>query len=163
MRNARLIRKQRFARVTNLVGSLRIADATKDTLKSLRHLFSQSNGVSEEVLLDYYGPAAPPNHDNSAVCVFLDALRACLAAAPPLSSPHKDSWHVQHLSSLTTDLACGEALASLMTTLVKGDVSERKKERKWLHHPLTCAQRDACTRGCAFGLAFWGTMSPSPL
>ena len=107
MRDARLIHKQQFARVTNLDGSLSIADATKDALKSLRHLFSLPNGVSEEVLLDYYGPAAPPNYDKSAVCVSLDTLRACLAAALPLSSPHKDRWRVEHLSSLEADLACG--------------------------------------------------------
>jgi hypothetical protein len=46
-----------------------------------------------------------------------------LAYAPPLSSPHKDGWRVKHLTSLAADLACGEALAKFISTLIKGDVS----------------------------------------
>ena len=91
----------------------------------MRHLFPQPVGVSEEILMDYYGRAAPLNPNNPAINVSLDNLRACLAAAPPLSSPHKDGWRVEHLTSLVVDPACGEALTSLMTTLAKGDVFDK--------------------------------------
>jgi hypothetical protein len=85
-----LIHKQQFARAANLVGSLGIADTTEDSLKAPRIIFPQPDGISEEVLFDYYGIAAPPNPNCPAVNISIENLRACLAAAPPLPSPHKD-------------------------------------------------------------------------
>ncbi len=61
---SKLMHKHKFARAANLARSIGIAKATTDTLKSLRHLFPQAVGVSEVVLLDYYGPVAPPNPDT---------------------------------------------------------------------------------------------------
>ena len=48
-----------------------------------------------------------------------------MVVVPPLSSPHKDGWRVEHLTSLAADSACGEALAVFGTTLVKGEVSNK--------------------------------------
>ncbi len=80
----KLIHKQQFALVANLAGNLGIADATANTLESLRHLFQQQNVVLAKDLLDYYGPTTPPNPDNPPVSGTLDTLRSCLADAPPL-------------------------------------------------------------------------------
>ena len=40
--------------------------------------------------------------------------------------------------------------------LIFDGVVTRKKVRKRLQHPLICAQREVCTRGCADGPAFLG-------
>jgi len=111
--------------VANLVGSMGIPNATKDTLKSLRHFFPRPNEVSPDDLLDYYGLAALQNLDVVPVIVALDTLRFVLAVSLHLSSPHRDGWRVEYLTSIASDHACGEALASLMTTLIKGDVSDK--------------------------------------
>jgi hypothetical protein len=42
-----------------------------------------------------------------------------------MSSPHKDGWRVEHLSSRAADPISAETLAYVMTTIVKGDVSEK--------------------------------------
>ncbi len=55
----------------------------------------------------------------------LETLRTCLVADPPLSSPHKDGWRIEHLSQLAPDDAYGEALASLATSIIQGDVSDK--------------------------------------
>ena len=47
-----------------------------------------------------------------------------MVVAPPLSSPHKDGWRTKNLSQLAPNDACGEALASLATSIVQGDVSD---------------------------------------
>jgi hypothetical protein len=102
-----------------------IANATENTLKSPRLFLPQLTGVFGEVLLDYCSPAAPPVPNNPMACVIFDTLRTCLAAIPLLSSPHKDGWRVEHLTTLAAEPDCGQALASLMTTLVKGEVSNK--------------------------------------
>jgi hypothetical protein len=56
--------------------------------------------------------------------VTLDTLRTCIAAAHPLSSPHKDGWRVAHFIPLVSDPDCGETLAAFMTVIFKGDVSQ---------------------------------------
>jgi len=43
-----------------------------------------------------------------------------------------------------------------------GVLHTAKKERKWLQHPLIGAQRETCTRGCAFGPAILGKNVPKP-
>ncbi len=55
----------------------------------------------------------------------METLRSCLAVAPPLSSPHKDGGRIEHLVPLAADPVCGEALAALMTVLIKGEVSNK--------------------------------------
>ena len=102
-----------------------MADATPDTLAALRTLFPKPRAISEEDLLEYYGPAAPPSPDAHPVVVTLYTLRTCIAASPPLSSPHKDGWRVEQFIPLVVDPDCGEALAAFMTVIVKGDVSQK--------------------------------------
>ena len=126
-RAARLTRKNRFARSASLAGILRVANATEDTLASLKTLFPKSSEVTQAYLLDYYDPPAPPQPGTLPIQVILETLRKCIAGAPPLphSSPYKDGLRVEHLVSLTTDQSCGEALATLMTTIVKEKVSKK--------------------------------------
>jgi hypothetical protein len=55
----------------------------------------------------------------------MGTLRTCIAAASPLSSPHKDGWRLENFIPLVADPYCGEALATFMTVIVKGDVSKK--------------------------------------
>ena len=48
-----------------------------------------------------------------------------MAAAPPVSSPHKDGWRTEHLSQLTTDNDYGEALVAFATSIILGDVFDK--------------------------------------
>jgi len=68
----------------------------------------------------------PPLFSNGLpVKVTLANMRDYIATAPPLSSPHKDGWRVEHLVPLAADSTCGEALAAFMTTIARGDVSNK--------------------------------------
>ncbi len=69
--------------------------------------------------------APAPLLDAELVSITLDILRSCLVASPPLSSPHKDGWRTKHLTQLTPDDACGEAIAALATSIIQGDVSDK--------------------------------------
>ena len=56
----------------------------------------------------------------------------------------------------------GEAM--LLARNMEKDVKDFYKERKKVvTTPVKIAHREACTRGCANGPAFWGTVSPSSL
>jgi hypothetical protein len=57
--------------------------------------------------------------------VTLYNLRICIAASPPLSSPHNDGWRVEHFIPLVVDPDCGEALATFMAVIVNGGVSQK--------------------------------------
>ena len=76
-RAARLIHNQQFAKVANLAGSLGIADAIEDTLKSLCHLFPRPAGVSPDDLLEDYGPATPLNPDDVVCRCYLGYPTLC--------------------------------------------------------------------------------------
>jgi hypothetical protein len=89
-RAAELTRKNQFARAVALAWSLRVADATEDTINGIGPLFPDPRRVDPPDLMDYYGPAAPPLEDQPSSVVTLEMLRTFLAAAPPLSSPHRD-------------------------------------------------------------------------
>jgi hypothetical protein len=124
-RAAQLLKKNQFARAAALAGSLGVADATEDTLKAIPHLFPEPGGVSQADLMDLYGPAAPPLQDPPSNTVTVETLTACLAAAPPLSSPHRDGWRNEHFVDLAKDGACGVALARVLTAIIQGDVSQK--------------------------------------
>ena len=124
-RAARLLRKSQFARAASLARRLGVADATPDTLAALRTLFPDSFGVSEIDLHDHYGSVAPPPPDALPVEVTLDTLRTFIAMAPPLSTPHKDGWRVEYMVPLVANQSCGEALATLTTTRIRVDVSNK--------------------------------------
>ena len=124
-RAAQLLRKNQFARAAALAGSLGVADATPDTIAGIPPFFPDPGVVDPQDLLDYFGPAAPPLEDQPSSVVTLELLRTCLAAAPPLSSPHRDGWRNEHLDELAKDNACGTALARVLTAIVAGDVPQK--------------------------------------
>ena len=72
-----------------------------------------------------------------------------------LLSNRQVTWTVNILESFVTCIpnALREAILSHTPTVTRAAKKERKKERKWLQHPLKGAHREACTRGCAFGPA----------
>ena len=71
-------------------GSLGVAEATHDTIDAIGPLFPDLGVVDPQDLIDLYGLAAPPLEEHPSPVVTLELLRTCLAAAPPLSSPHRD-------------------------------------------------------------------------
>jgi hypothetical protein len=75
--------------------------------------------------MDYYNQAASPSPEVHPIEVTIHILRACLAAEPPLSSPHRDGWRIEHKIPLVDNPAYGANMASFMTTVNKGDVSQK--------------------------------------
>jgi hypothetical protein len=92
-------------------------------LAAIKKLFPEPSEVHETDLHDLSGHATPPSLDTMPIQVSLDTLRTCIAAAAPLSSPHKDGWRVEHMAPLAVDQARGEALAAFMMTVRRGEVS----------------------------------------
>ncbi len=88
-------------------------------------LFPDPGAVDPKDLMEYYGPLAPPLEDQPPSVVTLEMLRSVLAAAPPLSSPHRDGWRNEHLVELARDPACGIALARVLTAIVAGDAPKK--------------------------------------
>ncbi len=78
--------------------------------------------MSQTDFLDFYGPVAPPLEDAPPNVVTADVLLACLEAAPPLSSPHKNGWRNEHFVEMAKDPACAAAMARMLTAVVTGDV-----------------------------------------
>jgi len=122
-RAAHLLRKNMFARAAILSGSLGVADATEEIIRATPPL-SRST-VSAQDLLDYFGPSTPPLDDPLPTTATLETLQTCLAAAPPLSTPHRDGWRNEHFVDLARHQACGTALARVLTTMVSGDVPQK--------------------------------------
>jgi len=77
--------------------------------------------------------------------VTLDLLRDCLAAAPPLSSPHKDGWRNEHLIELARDSVCGSALAGVLTAVVAGDVPQKTADILSSATLIVLLKKDAAT------------------
>jgi len=75
--------------------------------------------------MHYYGPAAPPLEDAPPNIVTVDLLHTCLAATPPLSSPHRDGWRNEHFVEMARDPACATALARMLTAVVTRDVPQK--------------------------------------
>ena len=122
-RVAHLLSKTQCARATTLAGSLGVVEATHDTVNAIGPLFLDPGRVDPQDLLDYYGPHAPPLLENQPSSIIsLELLRTCLAAAPPLSSLHRDGWRNEHLVDFARDPAFGSALARMLTAVVDGDV-----------------------------------------
>jgi hypothetical protein len=81
-RAAKLLRKNQFARAASLSSRLGVANATEDIINGIAPLFPKPCVVSQQDLLDYFGPPAPPPpllEDPLPTVVTLDPLRKCLA------------------------------------------------------------------------------------
>jgi len=39
--------------------------------------------------------------------------------------PHRDGWRTEHLSQLSPDESCSEALDAFATSIIQGDVSDK--------------------------------------
>ena len=56
------------------------------------------------------------------VTIPVDKLRECMAAAPPLTSPHMDGWRMEHMEALSRDDAFATALATYISNIATRDV-----------------------------------------
>ena len=59
-----MIKKNHFARVAQLAGSLGVAEANEDTIRGIPPLFPEPREIFPEDLLEYFGPVAPPLEDQ---------------------------------------------------------------------------------------------------
>ena len=84
---------------------------------------------------DFYGPAAAPLPDSQHARITVEILRNCMATAPPLSSPHRYGWRTEHLSQISPNDSCCEALAAFATSIIQGDVFDK------ISHLLSSATR----------------------
>ena len=78
--------------------------------------------------------------------VTLDILKTCLAAAPPLSSPHKDGWRNDYLVDLARDPACAAALARVLTSVVTSDVPKKTADILSSATLIILLKKDAAAR-----------------
>ena len=58
----------------------------------------------------------------TATTIMLNKVRECIAAASPLTSPHRDGWRMEHLETLSRDDAFAMALATFISNIATGDV-----------------------------------------
>ena len=61
------------------------------------------------------------NRDAASITIHVDKVRECIAAAPPLTSPNRDGWRMEHLEALARDDAFATALAIFTSNIVSGD------------------------------------------
>ena len=55
-----MTRKNKFARVAQLAGSLGVAEANEDTIRGIPPMFPEPREISPNDLLEYFGPDSPP-------------------------------------------------------------------------------------------------------
>ena len=105
-----------------LADSFGVAPASAETYHALHLLHPGPGVVRPEDLVEFYGEPPPVVTDRTATTIKVDKVRECIAAAPPLTSPHRDGWRMEHLESLARDDAFGAALAVFITNIASGDV-----------------------------------------
>jgi hypothetical protein len=78
--------------------------------------------TTQHDLIDLYGEPIPVVVDMTATTIMLNKVRECIAAASPLTSPHRDGWRMEHLEILSRDDAFATALATFISNIAIGDV-----------------------------------------
>ncbi len=60
--------------------------------------------------------------EATSTTIHVDKVRECIAAVPPLTSPQRDGWRMEHLEALSRDDAFASALAIFTSNIVMGAV-----------------------------------------
>ena len=105
-----------------LAGSFGVAPASRETYHALTLLHPGPGVVREEDLTELYGVPKPLVGDRPSTTITVDKVRVCIAAAPPLTSPHRDGWRMEHLEALSRDMGVATALATFISNIASGDV-----------------------------------------
>ena len=71
-----------------LADSYNIARASSETYKALTLLHLAPGEVLPPDLVDLFGKPRPVNVDWATTTIHVDKVKECIAAAPPLTSPH---------------------------------------------------------------------------
>ena len=94
-----LILKDQFSRAAMLADSTGVAPVSSETYHALNLMHPAPGGVLYEDLVELFGEPKPVNATASAPNIGVDKLREYIAAAPPLTSPHRDGWRMEHLEA----------------------------------------------------------------
>ena len=105
-----------------LASSFGIAPASSETYHALTLLHPGPGGVRDEDLSKLYGEPKPVVADRRSTNIKVAKVRECIADAPPLTSPHRDGWRMEHLGALSRDDALASALATLISNIASVDV-----------------------------------------
>ncbi len=117
-----LIHRGQFSRAAMLADSFGVAPASAETLHALTLLHPGPGDVRPEDMNELYGEAKLVRTARSETTISRDKVRECIAAAPPLTSPHRDGWRMEHLEALGRDDTFAAALAVFISNIASGDV-----------------------------------------
>jgi hypothetical protein len=95
-----LIHNGQLSRFAMLADSFGVAPASAETYQALNMMHPAPGVVLYEDLVELYGEPKPVDATASAPNIGVDKVRECIAAAPPLTSPHRDGWRMEHLEAL---------------------------------------------------------------
>ena len=84
-----------------LADSFGVALASAETFQALDILHPAREEVNPDDLTKLYGESRQVIKDGASTTIRVDKVQECIAAAPPLISPHKDGWRIEHLEALT--------------------------------------------------------------
>ena len=73
-----------------LANSFGVAHASAETYHALTLLHHAPGDVRDENLSELYGEPKPVVSDRTSATIKVSKVRECIAAAPPLTSPHRD-------------------------------------------------------------------------
>jgi hypothetical protein len=106
-----------------LADSFGVAPASDETYHALNLMHPASRGVLYEDLVELYEEPTPVNTTAPAPNIAVDKMRECIAAAPPLTSPHRDGWsRMEHQEALSRDETFAATLATFISNIARGDV-----------------------------------------
>ena len=117
-----LLNKGQFSRAAMLADSFGVAPASAETYHALNLMYPAPGGVLYEDMVELFGEPKPVDATASAPNIGVDKVRECIAAAPLLTSPHRDGWRMEHLEELSRDGAIADALATFISNIATGNV-----------------------------------------
>ena len=84
--------------------------------------YPEARGVSREAMFLLNNMTEQVTRKMTKIWTSLDTLKECLAAAPPLSLPHRDGWRNELLEALTRDDVCDGVVTSFIANVANGRV-----------------------------------------
>jgi hypothetical protein len=116
------ILKGKFSRATMLADSFGVAPSSVETYRALTQMHPAPGVILQHDLVDLFGEPIAVVMDTSATTIPVDKVRECIAAAPPpLTSPHRVGWRMEHLETLPGDDAFATALATFISNIAIGE------------------------------------------
>jgi len=117
-----LIHKGQFSRAAMLADSFGVAPASSEKYHALNLMHHAPGGFLYEDLVELFGEPKPVEATASAPNIGVDKVRECIAAALPVTSPHRDGWRMEHLEALARDHAFAATLATFISNIATRNV-----------------------------------------